>query len=41
MMPSGALLEPEDIVNGILFLASNYAGSINGIDLIIDDGYSL
>ncbi|MEZ4701269.1 MAG: SDR family oxidoreductase [Rhodothermales bacterium] len=37
--PIGRLGRPEDIANGVLFLASDEASWITGIDLLIDGGY--
>ena len=36
--PLGRIGKPEDVANGALFLASNEASWITGIDLIIDGG---
>jgi len=37
--PLGRLGRPEDIASGALFLASDEAAWITGIDLAIDGGY--
>lgn len=39
--PGGQFAEPTDIANAILFLASDDARFITGIDLVIDGGYVL
>jgi len=38
--PIGRVGEPEDVANGVLFLASNEAGFITGTELVIDGGYT-
>jgi NAD(P)-dependent dehydrogenase (short-subunit alcohol dehydrogenase family) len=40
-VPGGRFSEPTDVVHAILFLASDEARFITGIDLVIDDGYVL
>ncbi|XWS66610.1 hypothetical protein CRYUN_Cryun05aG0214800 [Craigia yunnanensis] len=37
----GAILEPEDFANAALYLASDEAKYLNGVNLAIDGGYSL
>ncbi|XP_021658439.2 short chain aldehyde dehydrogenase 1 [Hevea brasiliensis] len=37
----GAVLEPEDIAQAALFLASDEAKYVSGINLVVDGGYSL
>jgi NAD(P)-dependent dehydrogenase (short-subunit alcohol dehydrogenase family) len=36
--PLGRLLEPEEVAEAIMFLASNKAAAINGQALVIDGG---
>ncbi len=38
--PMKRLANAEDIVGSVLFLASNYAGFINGTSVVVDGGYS-
>jgi NAD(P)-dependent dehydrogenase (short-subunit alcohol dehydrogenase family) len=40
-VPGGRFAEPADIVSAILFLASDEARFVNGVDLVVDDGYVL
>ncbi len=40
-VPGGRFSEPEDIAGAILFLASDEAGFITGVDLISDGGFVL
>jgi NAD(P)-dependent dehydrogenase (short-subunit alcohol dehydrogenase family) len=40
-IPLGRLGKPEDIANGILFLASDESSYITGMEMIIDGGYSM
>jgi NAD(P)-dependent dehydrogenase (short-subunit alcohol dehydrogenase family) len=39
--PGGPFAEPSDVVAAILFLASDEARFITGVDLIVDGGYVL
>jgi meso-butanediol dehydrogenase/(S,S)-butanediol dehydrogenase/diacetyl reductase len=39
-MPMGRLGEPEDVAKVVLFLASDYAGFVTGINLPVDGGLS-
>lgn len=39
-MPMGRLGEPEDVANVVLFLASDYAGFVTGVNLPVDGGLS-
>lgn len=39
-IPLGRIGQPEDVANGVLFLASDEAGMITGSELIIDGGIS-
>ena len=38
--PLGRIGTPEDIANGVLFLASNESGFMTGTELVIDGGYT-
>lgn len=38
---SNELINTRDISNGVIFLCSEYANRINGIDLTIDNGFTL
>ncbi len=38
--PIGRVGKPEDIANGVLFLASDEAGFVTGTELVIDGGYT-
>jgi NAD(P)-dependent dehydrogenase (short-subunit alcohol dehydrogenase family) len=40
-IPLGRLGTPEDVANGILFLASDESSYITGLELVIDGGYIL
>lgn len=40
LQPIGRLGEPEDIANGILYLASDEASFVTGSELVIDGGYT-
>ncbi len=40
-IPMGRFGDPEDIANGVLFLASDAAGYVTGTTLVIDGGMSL
>lgn len=40
-VPLGRLGQPEDIANGVIFLASEMAGFITGHILVIDGGYTI
>ncbi len=39
-MPTGRLLEPEEIVNVVSFLASDLASAITGAAINADGGYT-
>ena len=39
-IPVGALGEPEDIADGVLFLASDESRYMTGAELVIDGGYT-
>jgi NAD(P)-dependent dehydrogenase (short-subunit alcohol dehydrogenase family) len=39
-VPSGQLGQPQDIANGVLFLASDDSSYITGTELVIDGGIS-
>ena len=39
--PIGRVGEPEDIANGVLFLASSESSFITGTELVIDGGYTV
>lgn len=39
IQPAGRMTEPEEIANGILYLASDEASSTNGTELLIDGGW--
>jgi NAD(P)-dependent dehydrogenase (short-subunit alcohol dehydrogenase family) len=39
--PGGRFAEPVDVVHAILFLASDEARFVNGVDLLVDAGYVL
>ena len=39
-IPVGRIGQPEDIANGIAFLASEEAGFMTGSELVIDGGYT-
>lgn len=41
MIPTGRFAEPEEIAAAAVFLASDAAGMINGIDLAVDGGYTI
>lgn len=38
--PAGRMADPEEIANGIAFVASNDASYVNGIDFCIDGGFA-
>ena len=38
--PIGRLGVPDDIANGVLFLASDASGFMTGSELVIDGGYT-
>jgi 2,5-dichloro-2,5-cyclohexadiene-1,4-diol dehydrogenase 2 len=40
-VPGGRFSEPADIVHAILFLASDEARFVTGVDLLVDGGYVL
>lgn len=40
-IPLGEVVEPEDLANGALYLASDEAGRVTGTELVIDAGMSL
>jgi len=40
-VPIGRMGQPEDIANGILFLASDESSYMTGAELVIDGGYSI
>ena len=40
LTPIGRLAVPQDIANGILFLASDESGYMTGSELVIDGGIS-
>lgn len=40
LQPIGRLGEPEDIANGVLYLASDEASFVTGSELVIDGGYT-
>jgi NAD(P)-dependent dehydrogenase (short-subunit alcohol dehydrogenase family) len=39
-IPLGRIARPEDVASAALFLASEEAAFINGVDLPVDGGYS-
>ncbi|MEM9669109.1 MAG: SDR family oxidoreductase [Pseudomonadota bacterium] len=39
MQPNGRMIDPSEIANGILFLASDEASATNGTELLIDSGW--
>src|SRR5690606_26960793 len=39
-IPLGRIGQPDDVANGVLFLASDESGMITGSELIIDGGIS-
>ncbi len=39
-MPSSRLGEPDDIANGVLYLASDEASFVTGSELVIDGGFT-
>jgi NAD(P)-dependent dehydrogenase (short-subunit alcohol dehydrogenase family) len=40
LQPVGRLEKPEDIADGVLYLASDEARFVTGSELMIDGGYS-
>lgn len=40
-IPLGAAIEPEDLANGALFLASDESRNVTGTELVVDGGMSL
>lgn len=40
-IPLGEVVEPEDLANGALYLASDEAGRVTGTELVVDAGMSL
>jgi 2,5-dichloro-2,5-cyclohexadiene-1,4-diol dehydrogenase 2 len=40
-VPGGRFSEPADVVHAILFLASDEARFVTGVDLVVDGGYVL
>ena len=38
LIPAGRIGQPEEIAKAVLFLASNEASFINGVELFIDGG---
>jgi NAD(P)-dependent dehydrogenase (short-subunit alcohol dehydrogenase family) len=40
-VPGGRFSEPADVVHAILFLASDEARFVTGVDLLVDGGYVL
>lgn len=41
LIPSGRFAEPQEIAAAAVFLASNGADMINGVDLLVDGGYTV
>ncbi len=39
LYPLGRVGEPEDIANGILYLASDESSFVTGINLVLDGGF--
>jgi len=39
--PIGRVGEPEDVANAVLFLASDEASFITGLEMVVDGGYSI
>jgi 3(or 17)beta-hydroxysteroid dehydrogenase len=38
--PSGRFAQPDDIVDAIMFLASDRAGFVNGSEVVVDNGFT-
>lgn len=38
--PSGRFAQPDDIVDAIMFLASDRAGFVNGSEMVVDNGFT-
>ncbi len=40
IQPSGRFAQPDDIVDAIMYLASDRAGFVNGSELVVDNGFT-
>jgi NAD(P)-dependent dehydrogenase (short-subunit alcohol dehydrogenase family) len=40
-IPTGRFALPEEVAATVLFLASNNADMVNGLDLLVDGGYTI
>ena len=41
LIPIKRFIQPEEVAASVLYLASDAANAVNGIDLIIDGGYAV
>lgn len=40
IVPGGILGKPQDVANGVLYLASDESSYVTGSELVVDHGYS-
>ena len=40
IQPSGRFAQPDDIVDAIMYLASDRAGFVNGSEMVVDNGFT-